>query len=77
MAKSKNHTNHNQNKKNHRNGIKAIKKYRYCSKKGVNQHLLKNTRRARKFDKNIKKEVNLEKRIALMREHKDKILAAI
>lgn len=25
MAKKKNHTNHNQNRKNHRNGIKRVK----------------------------------------------------
>lgn len=35
MAKSKNHTNHNQNKKNHRNGIKKPKLHRYMSTRGV------------------------------------------
>ena len=35
MAKSKNHTNHNQNRKAHRNGIKKPKKNRYNSTKGV------------------------------------------
>lgn len=35
MAKSKNHTNHNQNKKNHRNGIKKPKSHRYPSLRGV------------------------------------------
>ena len=35
MAKSKNHTNHNQNRKQHRNGIDKPKKYRYYSMKGV------------------------------------------
>lgn len=35
MAKSKNHTNHNQNKKNHRNGIKKPKSHRYLSLHGV------------------------------------------
>lgn len=35
MAKSKNHTNHNQNKKNHRNGIKKPKLHRYISTRGV------------------------------------------
>ncbi|EEB08000.1 60S ribosomal protein L29 [Schizosaccharomyces japonicus yFS275] len=33
MAKSKNHTNHNQNKKAHRNGIKRPQKHRYDSLK--------------------------------------------
>lgn len=35
MAKSKNHTNHNQNKKAHRNGIKKVKNGRKVSMKGV------------------------------------------
>ena len=35
MAKSKNHTNHNQNKKAHRNGIKKVKTGRFASMKGV------------------------------------------
>eukprot|EP00058_Branchiostoma_floridae_P014277 XP_002599765.1 hypothetical protein BRAFLDRAFT_70232 [Branchiostoma floridae] len=34
MAKSKNHTNHNQNKKAHRNGIKKPRRNRYESLKG-------------------------------------------
>ncbi|KAI8461360.1 ribosomal L29e protein family-domain-containing protein [Phakopsora pachyrhizi] len=35
MAKSKNHTNHNQNKKAHKNGIKKPASNRYPSLKGV------------------------------------------
>ena len=35
MAKSKNHTNHNQNRKAHRNGIKKPQKHKYSSMKGV------------------------------------------
>ncbi len=35
MAKSKNHTNHNQHKKNHRNGIKKAVKQRYSPLDGV------------------------------------------
>ncbi|OWR52463.1 60S ribosomal protein L29 [Danaus plexippus plexippus] len=35
MAKSKNHTNHNQNRKAHRNGIKKPKKFRHESTLGV------------------------------------------
>lgn len=31
MAKSKNHTNHNQIKKAHRNGIKRVKTHKYRS----------------------------------------------
>lgn len=35
MAKSKNHTAHNQSKKAHRNGIKKPKQHKYKSRKGV------------------------------------------
>ena len=48
MAKSKNHTNHNQNKKNHRNGIKKPKTGRYASNVGVDQKFLRNQRYAKK-----------------------------
>ena len=46
MAKSKNHTNHNQNRKAHRNGIKKPKRERYMSLKGVDPKFLRNRRRA-------------------------------
>ena len=48
MAKSKNHTNHNQNKKAHRNGIKRIRSNRYPSMKGVCPKFLRNQKFARK-----------------------------
>ena len=48
MAKSKNHTNHNQNKKAHKNGIKKPKRQRYASLEGVNPKFLRNMRRAQK-----------------------------
>ncbi|CAG8488127.1 7110_t:CDS:2 [Paraglomus occultum] len=48
MAKSKNHTNHNQNRKAHRNGIKKPKSYRYPSLKGVDPKFLRNQRFAKK-----------------------------
>jgi hypothetical protein len=35
MAKSKNHTAHNQSRKNHRNGIKKPVQHKYTSTKGV------------------------------------------
>jgi large subunit ribosomal protein L29e len=35
MAKSKNHTAHNQSYKAHKNGIKKPKKHKYTSRKGV------------------------------------------
>jgi large subunit ribosomal protein L29e len=46
MAKSKNHTNHNQNRKAHRNGIAKPKRQRYSSLKGVDAKFLRNRRRA-------------------------------
>jgi len=42
MAKSKNHTNHNQNKKAHRNGIRKPKDHRYKSTKGMDPKFLRN-----------------------------------
>ena len=46
MAKSKNHTNHNQNRKAHRNGIVRPRRQRYASLKGVDPKFLRNRRRA-------------------------------
>jgi len=48
MAKSKNHTNHNQSRKNHRNGIKRPASQRYRSLKGVDPKFLRNARYALK-----------------------------
>ncbi|TEB35459.1 hypothetical protein FA13DRAFT_1728273 [Coprinellus micaceus] len=44
MAKSKNHTNHNQNKKAHRNGIKRPTSHRTTSMKGVDPKFRRNAR---------------------------------
>ena len=68
MAKSKNHTNHNQNYKAHRNGIFLVKRTLYISNRGQNQKLIRNTRYARKFDPSIKKPVNLTKKIAKVKQ---------
>ncbi|CAG77968.2 60S ribosomal protein L29 [Yarrowia lipolytica] len=46
MAKSKNHTNHNQIKKAHRNGIKRVKTHKYRSLKGVDAKFRRNHRYA-------------------------------
>ncbi|GJJ07426.1 60S ribosomal protein L29 [Clathrus columnatus] len=46
MAKSKNHTNHNQNKKAHRNGIKKPKVQRTRSMKGMDAKFRRNARYA-------------------------------
>nr|ABR87314.1 large subunit ribosomal protein 29 [Pristionchus sp. 15 RS5229] len=56
MAKSKNHTSHNQNRKDHRNGIHKPTKQRYLSMKGVDPKFLKNLRFAKKHNKNHVKE---------------------
>ncbi|KAI0786418.1 ribosomal L29e protein family-domain-containing protein [Abortiporus biennis] len=44
MAKSKNHTNHNQNKKAHRNGIKKPQSHRTISLKGVDPKFRRNAK---------------------------------
>lgn len=46
MSKSKNHTNHNQIKKAHRNGIKKPKTFKYPSLKGVDSKFRRNHRHA-------------------------------
>ena len=48
MAKSKNHTNHNQNKKAHKNGIKKPKSNAKVSLKGVDNKFKRNQRYANK-----------------------------
>merc|ERR1719401_3214708 len=42
MAKSKNHTGHNQNYKNHRNGIKKTRRPKKMSTKGMNCKFVRN-----------------------------------
>jgi large subunit ribosomal protein L29e len=56
MAKSKNHTNHNQNRKAHRNGIAKPKRQRYASLQGVDPKYLRNRRRAIKRMIELRKE---------------------
>lgn len=77
MAKSKNHTNHNQNFKHHRNGIKPVPNHRYPDQKCVNQVFLKNKRRCVKFDPSIKKDKRVERRIQTLRNNKAKIIEQI
>ncbi|XP_041521885.1 60S ribosomal protein L29-like [Microtus oregoni] len=56
MAKSKNHTTHNQSRKWHRNGIKKPRSQRHDSLKGVDPKLLRNMRFAKKHNrKGLKK----------------------
>ncbi|CAI9779733.1 unnamed protein product [Fraxinus pennsylvanica] len=51
MAKSKNHTAHNQSHKAHKNGIKKPKRHRHTSTKGMDPKFLRNQRYARKHNK--------------------------
>ncbi|KAG0588067.1 hypothetical protein KC19_2G213300, partial [Ceratodon purpureus] len=51
MAKSKNHTAHNQSYKNHKNGIKKVKKHKYTSRKGMDPKFLRNQRYAKKHNR--------------------------
>ncbi|CAN0855500.1 60S ribosomal protein L29-1, partial [Linum grandiflorum] len=51
MAKSKNHTAHNQSCKAHRNGIKKPKSHRHTSTKGMDPKFLRNQRYAKKHNK--------------------------
>ena len=47
-AKSKNHTNHNQNRKAHRNGIKRVRTHRHETTKYMAIKMWRNTKYARK-----------------------------
>jgi large subunit ribosomal protein L29e len=51
MAKSKNHTAHNQSYKAHKNGIKKPKKQKYTSRKGMDPKFLRNQRYAKKHNR--------------------------
>lgn len=48
MAKSKNHTSHNQGKKNHRNGIKRPKFQARVSLKGMDRKYVRNLKFVKK-----------------------------
>merc|ERR1711879_707277 len=59
MAKSKNHTNHNQIYKNHRNGIKRTRRPRKMSMRGMNCKFVRNqafAKRGMKCDEAEKQE---------------------
>ncbi|CAG9799256.1 unnamed protein product [Chironomus riparius] len=71
MAKSKNHTNHNQNQKAHKNGIKRPQRKRHESTVGMDAKFLRNLRFSKK--NNLSRE-DAEKRAL---ENKDKKRASI
>mmetsp|Transcript_69118 Transcript_69118/g.194877 ORF Transcript_69118/g.194877 Transcript_69118/m.194877 type:complete len:90 (-) Transcript_69118:36-305(-) len=66
MAKSKNHTNHNQSYKNHRNGIKKTKRPRKMSMTGMNTKFVRNQAAAKRGmqcspeEKETKKQAQIE-----------------
>ncbi|XP_037782972.1 60S ribosomal protein L29-like [Penaeus monodon] len=57
MAKSKNHTNHNQNRKAHRNPIRKPKVLIHASMGGVDPKFLKNLKYARKHNLSPKEQM--------------------
>ncbi|XP_055603973.1 60S ribosomal protein L29 [Uranotaenia lowii] len=59
MAKSKNHTNHNQNQKAHKNGIKRPRRQRNESTRGMCQKFLRNLRFSKKG--NLSREESLKR----------------
>ncbi|KAH0890998.1 hypothetical protein HID58_053427, partial [Brassica napus] len=50
MAKSKNHTAHNQSAKAHKNGIKKPRRHRHTPTRGMDPKFLRNQRYARKHN---------------------------
>jgi len=52
MAKSKNHTAHNQTRKAHRNGMRKPSQQRHMSMKGCDPKFLKNLKFAKKHNLN-------------------------
>ncbi|XP_065178294.1 uncharacterized protein LOC135808970 [Sycon ciliatum] len=53
MAKSKNHTAHNQSYKWHRNGIKKPRSQRYQALSGMDPKFIRNLRFAKKHNKRV------------------------
>lgn len=63
MAKSKNHSTHHQNRKDHTNGIYKPKKSRKQSMKGVDQKFLKNLKYSRANNKPRAELIELESKL--------------
>ncbi|XP_041978522.1 LOW QUALITY PROTEIN: 60S ribosomal protein L29-1 [Aricia agestis] len=75
MAKSKNHTNHNQNRKAHRNGIKKPRKFRptlHTSTLGMDPKFLRNQRFCKKGNLKPAKQVARAAERKAVREAKSK-----
>ncbi|XP_028680448.1 60S ribosomal protein L29 [Erpetoichthys calabaricus] len=71
MAKSKNHTTHNQSRKAHRNGIKKPRTHRCESMKGVDPKFLRNLRFAKKHNKRGLKKMKANAIANRMKENKE------
>lgn len=63
MAKSKNHSTHHQNRKDHQNGIHKPKRHTKQSMKGVDQKLLKNLKYSRANNKTRAELLELEAKL--------------
>ncbi|XP_042215633.1 60S ribosomal protein L29-1-like [Homarus americanus] len=68
MAKSKNHTNHNQNRKAHRNPIRRPKKQKHPSMRGVDPKFLRNMKFSRKHNISGKRQREITNQRAAKRE---------
>ncbi|CAO1302971.1 unnamed protein product [Diamesa serratosioi] len=71
MAKSKNHTNHNQNQKAHKNGIKKPCRSRQWSSIGMDAKFIANLRFSKKG--NVSREEQ-EKRAAVNKQNKRPVI---
>ncbi|PPD95257.1 hypothetical protein GOBAR_DD07729 [Gossypium barbadense] len=65
MAKSKNHTAHNQSYKAHKNGTKKPKRHRHTSTKGMDPKFLRNQRYARKHNKKSGESATKEEKMCM------------
>ncbi|KAI8010410.1 60S ribosomal protein L29-1 [Camellia lanceoleosa] len=73
MAKSKNHTAHNQSYKAHKNGIKKPRKHRHTSTKGMDPKFLRNQRYARKHNKKSGEAATEEEHIYMLGEFGEEV----
>ncbi|KAJ6240715.1 60S ribosomal protein L29 [Anaeramoeba flamelloides] len=69
MTKRRNHSNHNQNRKHHRNGIKKPKRQRHRTKKGMYLPFAKNLKFVRKgtLKAKMEKKKNQEKEMEVVK----------
>lgn len=70
MAKSKNHTNNNQSRKNHRNGVKKPKRRLHESTLGIEAKFLKNQKFAKKHNLSTQQQLKRAAERKALRENK-------